>query len=407
MIKSKPERMQEWLRSIACFTEEAGNITRPTYSQAWVGAVKYLGEIMVSMDMQVRMDTFGNLIGRYDPLASKEKPIAIGSHIDSVRNAGAYDGVAGIVVGLELIAMLHENGLCPKYPIEILATADEEGLICQKGYFGARFMTGDMSIDEILSYQNADGKNIEVLRKESGIFAGVPFGADIGWAKEYYSRYIEVHVEQGHVLETAGCDVGIVQGIVGIGRLFFNFEGAADHAGPTVMNGRRDALVAASDLIQKVWEIGQANSGKAVTTVGRLSNYPNIHNVISGMASLVVDFRGTEDALALAIAEQVKEYAMSLKVKYGVDVQLIKEIYTPVKLFSATLLDSFRSLQLSNTMELFSWAGHDAKAFSQVIDTAMIFMPSIGGKSHCPEEYTKIESFALICDSLIELFLVE
>ncbi|MBP2650604.1 MAG: N-carbamoyl-L-amino acid hydrolase [Firmicutes bacterium] len=406
MVKSNPERMQKWLRTIASFTEEPGKITRPTYSQAWVDSIEYLREIMDELDMQVRMDTFGNLIGRYDPMASREKPIAIGSHIDSVYNAGAYDGVAGIVVGLELIAMMHENGLCPKYPVEVLATADEEGLICQKGYFGARFMTGDMSIDEMLSYKNAAGKNIETLRKESGIFEGVPFGTDLGWAKDYYSKYLEVHVEQGDVLETAGYDIGIVQGIVGIGRLFFNFAGAADHAGPTVMNGRRDALVAAADLIQKTWELGQANSGEAVTTVGRLSNYPNLHNVISGMASLVVDFRATDDALALALAKQIKEYAVSLREKYGVEVQLVNEIYTPVKFFSEELLYSLRAIELPNSMELFSWAGHDAKAFAQIIDSAMIFMPSIGGKSHSPEEYTKIESFSLACDNLINLLII-
>lgn len=405
MIKSNPDRMQKRLSTIAGFTEEPGKITRPTYSQAWVKAVAYVRQEMEAAGMEVRLDTFGNLIGCYNPANSSEKPVGIGSHIDTVANGGAYDGVAGVVAGLELVSMMHDNAIIPEYPVEVLATADEEGLICQKGYFGGRFMTGDMSVDEMLSYKNAAGKNLEVLRKESGSFAGVPFGTDAGWARDYYRRFIEVHVEQGAVLEAAKRDVGIVQGIVGIGRLFFEFRGDADHAGPTVMKGRRDALVGAADLVLRVWEIGQRHSGRAVTTVGRIANYPNIHNVISGLATLVVDYRADDDSLATGVANEIKAYAMALKERYGLDIRLTQEIYTPVLRFAGSLLDRCRALKMPNAMELYSWAGHDAKAFAQVTETAMIFMPSVGGKSHCPDEYTRIESFELVCDNLIRLFL--
>lgn len=407
MVQANCCRIQQRLERIAGFTVEKGRITRPTYSQAWVDAIHYLRCEMEMMGMEVRMDTFGNLVGRYNPGKSTDKAVGIGSHLDTVVNAGAYDGAAGIVAGLELVSMMHETGLQPKRPVEILATADEEGLICQKGYFGARFMTGDMSVDEALSYKNAQGKNLEILRKESGIFAGRPFGSDIGWAADYYSRFIEVHVEQGAVLEENQYDAGIVVGIAGIGRLFFDFRGEADHAGPTVMKGRKDALAAAADLITKVWEIGQIYSGSAVATVGRLAHYPNIHNVIAGQAELIVDYRATEDELAQQIAGRIKEYAAAIEEKYGVAVRLSQALYTPVLRFSEKLLDEYRSLKIPNTMELFSWAGHDAKAFAQVTDAAMIFMPSIGGKSHCPDEYTKVESFELVCNYLIRLFLSE
>lgn len=407
MIKAQGCRIQQRLETIAGFTEEKGRITRPTYSGAWVEAIHYLRSEMETLGMQVRMDSFGNLVGSYNPGKSTDKPVGIGSHIDTVANGGAYDGVAGIVAGLELVSMLHENSLTPKWPVEILATADEEGLICQKGYFGARFMTGDMGVEEALSYKNAQGKNLAILRAESGMFEGCPFGSDIGWAKDYYSKFIEMHVEQGAVLEEKQCDAGIVVGIVGIGRLFFDILGEADHAGPTVMRGRKDALVAAADLIMKVWEIGQSYSGSAVTTVGRLAHYPNIHNVIAGKAGLVVDYRATDDQTALTIARQIEEYALQLRAKYGVDVQLSQKIYTPVLRFSEKLLNDYRSLHIPNTAELFSWAGHDAKAFAQVTDAAMIFMPSVGGKSHSPEEYTKVESFELVCNHLIRLLTAE
>lgn len=407
MLKSDPERMQKRLVRIAGFTEEENKITRRTYSKAWVDSIAYVKSEMETIGMSTRMDSFGNLIGRYNPLESTKKPIGIGSHIDSVQNAGAYDGVAGIVVGLEIVSMLYENGIKPEVPIEVLATADEEGAICQKGYFGARFMAGNMEIEELLSYKDANGKNLEVLRNESGIFEDIPFGTDNGWAKDYYQKFYEVHVEQGGVLESSHCDVGIVRGVAGIGRLFIDFYGESDHAGPTVMKGRRDAMVAASDFILKSWEVGQAHSGKIVTTVGRIHNYPNIHNVISGKTSIVFDFRAEEDEFALNVSKTMKEYALSLREKYGVGVEVVKEVYTPVKLFNPDMVNAIKSLNMPNSMELYSWAGHDAKMFADITDTAMIFMPSIGGKSHSPDEYTDIKSFQLVCDHLIQLFLAE
>lgn len=404
-MKSNPQRMKNRIDAIAGFTEEPGKITRRTYTKAWVESINYVRSEMEQMGMEVRMDSFGNVIGRYNPGNSTEKPIGIGSHIDSVQNAGAYDGVAGVVVGMELVSMLHENGVIPKRPIEVLATADEEGAICQKGYFGGRYMAGNMEVEEYLSFRNIDGKNLEDLRNESGIFKDIPFGCDNGWARNYYERFYEVHVEQGGVLEAAGKDMGIVKGVVGIGRLFIDFFGESDHAGPTVMNVRKDAMVAASDFIMKSWELGQANSGKAVTTVARIQNYPNIHNVIAGKTSIVFDYRAEEDSKAEEIKNAMKAYALSLKEKYGVGVEITQEVYTPVKLFAENLLDEIRDLKVDNSMELYSWAGHDAKMFAEITDTAMVFMPSIGGKSHCPEEYTDIKSFELVCDNLISLFI--
>ena len=351
-LKANKERMQQRIDRIASYTSEPGRITRLTFSDAWVQAVGYVRNEMESMGMTVRMDTFGNLIGNYNPGNSTEKPIGIGSHIDSVVNAGAYDGVAGI---------------------------------CQKGYFGGRFMTGNLSAEECKKFRNINGKNIEDLQRECPLFDGVIFGTDDGWEKDYYQRLYEVHVEQGGVMEAAGKDIGIVKGVVGIGRLFIDFFGESDHAGPTVMSVRKDAMVAASDFILKAWEVGQAHNGKAVTTVARIQNSPNIHNVIAGKTSIVFD--------------------LSLKEKYGVGVEITQEIYTPRVLFAEELVHELRALQMPNSMELFSWAGHDAKAYSEIVDTCMVFMPSIGGKSHCPEEYTSMDSFALTCEQIINLFI--
>ncbi len=405
MLKADPVRMKRRIDTIAGFTEEEGRITRRTYSQAWVQSTEYVKAEMEATGMTVRMDSFGNLIGRFNPGNSAKKPYAIGSHIDSVQNAGAYDGVAGVVVGLEMISMLYDNKVIPKVPIEVLATADEEGAICQKGYFGARFMAGNMSMEELLSYRNIDGKNVEELRRESGIFENTVFGTDNGWAKDYYERFYEVHVEQGNALEANSRDVGIVQGVVGIGRLFIDFYGESDHAGPTLMQDRHDSMVAAADFILKAWETGQADNGRAVTTVARIQNYPNIHNVIAGKTSLVFDYRAIEDSKAQEIKDKMEKYALGLEGKYGVRTDIIREVYTPVKLFAPSLIEEIRGLNMPNSMELYSWAGHDAKMFAELCDTTMIFMPSIGGKSHSPMEYTSIESFELVCNNFIQLFL--
>lgn len=404
MLEANKERIEKRLKAIADCTEIAGEITRRTYTQAWNNAIDYVTKQMEQLDMSVRMDSFGNLIGKYNPNNSALKPNAIGSHIDSVKNAGAYDGVAGIVAGLEIVSMLHENKIAPKRPIEVLATADEEGAICQKGYFGARFMTGDMEVNQYLTFRNADGKNIAQLRKESGKFQDIPFGSDNGWAKDYYNSFVEVHVEQGNVLESENKQVGIVKGVVGIGRLFVEISGESDHAGPTLMCGRHDALAASAQLIQKVWQYGQAHSGKLTATVARLDNTPNIHNVISGHVSLIIDYRSPDDELSEKTVGCFKKYIKELEIDYGVEAAVAKETYTPVKLFSPKLIKAFTDLDFQDSMQLYSWAGHDAKAYANVTNTAMLFMPSIGGKSHCPQEYTKTESFVIVCNKLVNLY---
>jgi len=404
MLKSDAVRMKNRIDTIASFTEEPGRITRRTWSGAWTDCVRYVRGEMEKIGLSVRMDSFGNLIGRYDPAGSAEKPVGIGSHIDSVVNAGAYDGVAGVVCALEIVQMLADNRIVPPYPVEVLATAEEEGAVCQRGYFGARFMAGDMTVEELLSFRNIDGKNVADLRKQCPLFDGVPFGADNGWAKGYYRRFYEIHIEQGSALEKAGKQAGIVMGVVGIGRLFIDFTGESDHAGPTMMEERRDALAAAADFILQVRRTGFRHHGRAVTTVGRLINSPNVHNVIPGKVSLVVDFRAIEDETGMEILKELREYASGLARAYGVTATVTQEIYTPVKLFSGSLIREIRALEIPGSMDLYSWAGHDAKMFSELCDTAMVFLPSAAGKSHCPEEYTDIASLALACDHMVKLF---
>lgn len=404
-LLSNKNRMQRRIDEISSFTEIDSEITRRTYSAAWADAVDYLKKEFALAGMTCRMDSFGNLIGRYDPLNSGEKPFAVGSHLDSVKNAGKYDGVAGIVCGLEMVSMLHENGIAPKPPIEVIATADEEGAICQKGYFGARFMTGDMTAEQCLGFRNAEGKNIADLQGDCRLFKDITFGSDCGWAKNCYRSWLEIHVEQGNVLETEHKQAGIVCGVVGIGRIFVKFTGSSDHAGPTLMKGRQDSLAAAAALITHVWETGQKKSGDLVCTVARLHNSPNIHNVISGETELVIDYRSADDSLSQATAVEFKAFVKSLEESYGVKTEITAETYTPVKLFDKDMISAIKALEMPDTMELYSWAGHDAKAFANVIPTAMIFMPSIGGKSHSPLEFTPIESFELVCNNAVKLFL--
>lgn len=403
MILSNPARMQKRLQTIAGFTEIPGQITRRTYSNAWVDALRYLKNEMETAGMTVRLDSFGNLIGRLEAPESRQKPVAFGSHIDTVVNGGAYDGVAGIVAGMELVSMLHESGKAPKATVEVIATADEEGIICQKGYFGARFMTGDMPLEEVRSYKNPEGKSVEELRRECGLFENVPLGRDIGWAKNYYSRYIEVHVEQGGRLDKSGTAVGIVKGVVGIGRLFFRVVGEANHAGSTAMDERKDALAAAADLILFARKLGQRYAPDAVVTVGRLTHTPNLHNVISGQAALIIDYRSTDDSTSAAVRDALLQHAKEIQSSFGVEISCTKEIYTPVCLFSEPLLNDLRTLPYKNVTEMFSWAGHDAKAFVKVADTAMLFIPSKGGISHSSREYTDISFFEQVCNQLIRL----
>jgi len=403
MITPSPDRIRTRIQQLASFTGVEGQCTRRTYTPAFEDAVGYLTEEMVALGMVVRMDGFGNLIGRYDPLGSELPPIGIGSHIDTVADGGAFDGAMGIVVGLELIECLQESRTPPGSPVEIIAFAEEEGGVFGKGCLGSEYMTGNTSLEQLNTLVSINGGKPLAELAGSLPFGKPDYGEDHGWAVGHYAAFYEVHVEQGMTLEQSGHTVGIVQGVVGIMRNRIVFTGQSNHAGTTRMADRFDASVAMAELVLETRRIGTELADKLVATCGKIDIHPNQHNVIPGKSAVVIELRGDDNDTVVSALERIRGKAKDVARDNGLHISIDPEAFTPVKLFDETALAALHTVTTGagDVTPIFSWAGHDAKIMANVAPTAMLFVPSRKGLSHCPEEFSDAGDIARAAEILL------
>lgn len=331
---------------LAGFTEEPGKITRPLGSRALFGATERVARWMAEAGLQPRSDALGNLAGH----RGAGERLLMGSHLDSVADAGRYDGVLGVLVALEVAA-------ATQVPLEVVAFADEEGLRYGSTFLGSRAYVGRLTADEVAMI---------------GIEPGPPL---FGGARAYF----EVHIEQGPVLESLGVPLGVVTAIAGQSRFRLTFTGQAGHAGTTPMDLRQDALAAAADFVLAAERLARATPG-LVATVGTIAVPDGAVNVIPGRVELTLDIRHGDDAArAAAIAE------LQAAGREGIDVR-----WAPIHANDATPCSPALRAQLADAIgpdavELTSGAGHDAVTMAAFTDVAMLFVRSTGG-SHNPGE---------------------
>lgn len=399
-------RIEKLLSQLSQLTSVPGEITRQTFSSAWEGAVCLLSEQMRKLGMHTRIDGFGNLIGVYNPENSKEKPIGIGSHVDTVINGGAYDGAIGIVAGLEMVHMLDENAVFPPRPIEIIAFAEEEGGVFGKGCMGSEYITGNTPLEKLEQFFDREGITARQRAGRTGL-KKAEYGSDFGWGRDHYHAFFEIHAEQGAFLQELGKKIGIVEGVVGILRSKVTFTGQANHAGTTLMNRRKDAMVALSDFIGRAYRYGLSNNGQLVVTNGKISVFPNQHNVVPGKASSVIELRGESDDMIQQAFQQLKKIAYSVAAQYGVDISFSEPVYVKPIRFDERLLAVQSKVAAGDdaVVPIFSWAGHDAKLMAKVAPSTMIFVPSKDGLSHCPEEYSDPADVASAVDFLFNVLM--
>ncbi len=392
------------IHNIASITEYDGEITRRTFSPAWQQSLKYIRTEMEKQSMITHIDAFGNLVGRYIPEKGWngiKKPLAIGSHIDTVRNGGAFDGVVGIVAGLEAVSRIRKGNIYIDRPIDVIAFSEEEGSVFGVGCLGSRYATGNIKLEEIEKLISKDGKTFEKVAEEAG-FSLKAMADDIGWLNGCYDSFLEVHVEQGNRLEANKKQIGIVKGIVAISRFSVRFSGEANHAGTTAMDKRKDALVAASDFVVKVSEYGRKMWPKLVATTGSCDVFPNQQNVIPGIVNLTVELRSNDDGFIEKGMAELKKEAQVSGIKYGVEVQMLNETIIPVQYMSEDVINKLSKLNAEdNSMSIFSWAGHDAKILAKYMETGMLFVPSRQGKSHCSDEYTSLQDILCASELLV------
>ena len=394
-----PRIVIERCQYLAWCSEEPDAITRPFASESMQCAHERVVEWMREAGMTVHWDNVGNLRGRYAGVAGSDATLLLGSHLDSVRDAGKYDGPLGVVVAIAAVQRLRDAGRHLPFAIEVLAFADEEGLRFGSTYLGSRAVAGTFDFAD-LDRLDADGVT---MRDAITGFGGDPDRiADDRWSGGRLLGYCEVHIEQGPVLESRNLPVGVVSAIAGQARFRITFTGEAAHAGTTPMDQRRDALAAAAIFVQAVESYAGSQEG-LVATVGQLEVTPGAANVIPGHVALSLDVRHADDSERLRASRTLLDIAAQIAKhrKIGHTTTLVSENGTvPCSLrLVSSLSQAVRDLR-HPVVELASGAGHDAVAMSTLTEVGTLFVRCKGGVSHNPAESVTTEDVAVAIDVL-------
>ncbi len=346
----------------------------------------WFAERMNKAGLVTRVDEFGNMFGRREGRDPDADPVLLGSHLDTQPNGGIYDGALGVISALEFILSLNENDLKTKRPIEIVNWTNEEGSRFQPAMQGSGVWAGKHDIENEFNKTDTDGNVFEEELDRIGYKGNIA-----AEPKEEYKAYLELHVEQGPYLEGAGADVGVVTGIVGFSWGEMTFTGQPDHSGPTPMNYRSDALVAAADIITQIRRIPGTLGERTVGTVGYIEAKPNSINIIPGEVTITWGFRDPSDKIVQKAYESIIDEAQHVAAREGVDVECAETMRAPSVDFAEPCINAVQTAADKlgyDSVRLISGAGHDATHLASVTDTSMVFAVSRDGKSHSPEEYT-------------------
>ncbi len=364
-----------------------GGVSRVAFSEADIAGRAYVMGLMREAGLSVSVDTAGNIIGRREGAVPGLPPIVSGSHIDSVPHGGNYDGDVGVIGAIECAQVLHERGVLTRHPLEVIVFTDEEG-----GLVGSRALVGELSAGA-LDLRSHSGLTI---REGIRAIGGDPDRlAAVKRERGDILAFLELHIEQGAILDREGTAIGVVEGIVGINWWDVTIEGFANHAGTTPMDQRRDALIGAAHLTLAINRIVRETPGRQVGTVGRIRAEPGAPNVIPGRVTMSLELRDLSSTKIEALFSRIREEAAAIAQRTGTRVR-----FTPIDATAAPaptdervrrlIAASARDLGLSHrTMP--SGAGHDAQDMARIAPTGMIFVPSVGGISHSPDEFTRPE----------------
>jgi len=332
--------------------------------------------------LEVRVDRIGNMFGVRKGVDRGEPPVVVGSHLDTVREAGVFDGALGVLSGLEIVRLLNQENVDTGRAVAVAAFTNEEGARFQPDMMGSMVYTGQLDAETAWAASDDDGVTVKDELQRIGYLGEDEFNA---------GHYLELHVEQGPVLHSEGLEVGVVEGVQGMAWWDGEYKGEANHAGTTPLHLRRDALLAAADLCCRLRDKAEELGHGSVVTMGRLHPKPDIRNVVPGGAFFTVDFRQYERALYEVGQKQVVKLIEETSERHGLERHLVQTVDAKPVRFDPRMVElverKTKELGLSYKV-MHSGAGHDAQFMSHVCPTAMIFVPSIGGRSHCPEERT-------------------
>lgn len=384
---------------LAAISETPDALTRVYLSAQHLQANQRVAEWMRQAGMLVWQDSVGNICGRYEAVQEGAPAVLLGSHLDTVRNAGRYDGMLGVLTAIEVVHSLHQQGVRLAQAIEIVGFCDEEGTRFGITLLGSRGLTGSWPA-HWLAQTDAGGISVAQAMVNAGLDPQrIPQAARDTSA---FSSYLELHIEQGPCLEQAGLALGVVEAINGARRLNCRFTGEAGHAGTVPMSHRKDALAAAAEWMITVESTTQQQGGNLVATVGNMRVLPGAVNVIPGEVSLSLDIRGPQDAPLDALLNELLAMAQAIAARRHLQFSA-EEFYriaaTPCNQKLQTLLADAVQVVQGETLSLPSGAGHDAIAMAERWPVGMLFVRCKGGISHHPAESVQVEDVALAIDA--------
>lgn len=395
-LSIKGDRLDQTLTQLAEIGKlPHGGVKRLAYSPEDIQAREYIQTLMQDAGMKVHIDAAGNLVGTYPGINPRLPALATGSHLDTVPTGGRYDGAYGVLAGIEIVKVLSEHHIRLNHSLQVIAFTDEEG-----GMIGSKAMLGLMPP---LSYPTPDGSAIETcLQRLGGNWKHL---ASAKRTRQDIAAFVELHVEQGGILEAQNQQIGIVTGIVGQRRYTVTILGQANHAGTTPMSLRKDALIAAAKLILAVQSLA---IGDSVATVGYLQVSPNAPNVVPGCVNLSVDLRDLDleklEGMVVALHNSGREIASFTETEIQITPILQVQPTLAVETVQTAIAQACQQLNLTYRF-LPSRASHDAQEIGRFTDMGMIFVPSQGGISHAETEYTSPEQCTQGANVLLQTLL--
>ncbi|MEH7347106.1 allantoate deiminase [Bacillus sp. JJ1532] len=377
-----------------------GGVTRLLYTKEWNEAQKALDKLMQEDGLTTLYDEVGNLFGHLEGSKYKNETILTGSHVDTVKNAGKLDGAYGILAGILAIRYLKETYGQPLRNLEVVSFAEEEGSRFPYAFWGSKNLVGMAKKEDVENISDFNGVPFVDAMRE----AGFNFREESEAFRTDLKGFIEIHIEQGNVLENEGKSVGVVHSIVGQRRFTIDVTGVANHAGTTPMGYRKDAVFAASQMIQDVINKAIEYGDPLVATVGKIEVKPNIVNVVPGGALFTLDVRHTEKEVLVKFTDELTSIINRIASESGVEVKIdmwMDEDPIPMDQQIVEAIEKQTKETGLNYKMMHSGAGHDSQIIAPIVPTAMIFVPSRNGISHNPFEYTSPEELATGVKALI------
>ena len=392
-------RIQRRLDQLATVTDEKGTITRTFLSSGMEHANHIVAAWMREAGLETSEDSVGNLLGRNPSSAS---PIfLLGSHLDTVRNAGRFDGALGVILGIEAVEILRSAKVTLPFSLAVAGFADEEGVRFQNAYIGSKAFCGLLTSQDLVKVDREGQTMLEVIEQWCGHKFSLPGPK---FRRDELAGYLEVHMEQGPVLESEGLALGVVSAIAGQLRCLLTWTGKASHAGTTPVGLRRDALAGAAEFIRSLDKASDKFPG-LMASVGRLTVEPNVSNVVPARVIHTLDARHQSDSIldeaGKWIERRANEIAKSLRLDFRWEVFLAASARNCDELLSRRLLDAVTKVTGTSRI-LPSGAGHDAAILSPLYPAAVLFVRCRDGLSHHPDEFVSEEDIKMALQATIE-----